>query len=127
MLRAIRRPKASGTPRRMSKGSTVIASAPPTPAANPATVVRSRFTEGSWRVVIGSDVTAWTAAGAAGSVAPDSRPIRVQSTRAARSFAMEVNCSSVTARRSSSRRSDVSIDRPAASNARRYCTPAART
>ncbi len=43
-LRAIRRPKASGWPSGLSNGSTVTASAPPTPAANAATVVRSMFT-----------------------------------------------------------------------------------
>ena len=47
MFLAIRRPSASGTPSRVSNGSTVTASAPPTPAANAATVVRSRFTHGS--------------------------------------------------------------------------------
>ena len=47
MFLAIRRPNASGTPSLLSNGSTVTASAPPTPAAKAATVVRSRFTHGS--------------------------------------------------------------------------------
>ena len=47
VLRAIRRPNASGRPSTLSKGSTVRLSAPPTPAANAATVVRSMFTQGS--------------------------------------------------------------------------------
>ena len=44
VLRAIRRPSVVGRPSGLSKGSTVTASAPPTPAANAATVVRSMFT-----------------------------------------------------------------------------------
>ena len=44
VLRATRRPSASGMPMAESNGSTVTASAPPTPAANAATVVRSMFT-----------------------------------------------------------------------------------
>ena len=47
VLRAIRRPNASGRPSGLSNGSTVTASAPPTPAAKAATVVRSMFTHGS--------------------------------------------------------------------------------
>ncbi len=44
VLRAIRRPSVSGLPSGASKGSTVTESAPPTPAAKAATVVRSMFT-----------------------------------------------------------------------------------
>ncbi len=58
VLRAMRRPRVSGRPMAASNGSTVTASAPPTPAANAATVVRSMFTYGSRRVIIGHDVTA---------------------------------------------------------------------
>ena len=58
VLRAIRRLKASGSPSRASNGSTVTASAPPTPAAKAATQVRSMFTQGSYLVIIGRDVTA---------------------------------------------------------------------
>ena len=47
VLRAIRRENGVDAPSAASKGSTVTASAPPTPAANPATVPRSRFTYGS--------------------------------------------------------------------------------
>ena len=50
--------KASGLPMAASNGSTVTASAPPTPAAKQATVVRSMFTQGSRRVSIAGDVTA---------------------------------------------------------------------
>jgi len=58
VLRAIRRAKSSGSPIAASKGSTVIASAPPTAAAKHAIVVRSMFTHGSRRVIIAADVTA---------------------------------------------------------------------
>ncbi|CAM5741390.1 hypothetical protein SHIRM173S_08748 [Streptomyces hirsutus] len=54
----MRRAKASGRPSASSNGSTVTASAPPTPAARVATVVRSMFTHGSRRVIITGDVTA---------------------------------------------------------------------
>ena len=47
MLRAMRRLNASGRPSGSSNGSTVTASAPPTPAANAAMVVRIMFTYGS--------------------------------------------------------------------------------
>jgi hypothetical protein len=95
VLRAIRRPNASGVPRGLSKGTTVTASAPPTPAANAATVVRSMFTQGSYLLIIGRLVTAcwcWSRTSA-----PLSSRIRAQSLRAARSLAMVVNCSSVAA------------------------------
>jgi hypothetical protein len=52
VLRAIRREKASGRPSAASKGCTVTTSAPPTPAAKQATVVRSMLTQGSRLVVI---------------------------------------------------------------------------
>ena len=58
VLRAIRRLNASGSPSRESNGSTVTASAPPTPAAKAATQVRSMFTHGSYLVIIGREVTA---------------------------------------------------------------------
>ena len=95
VLRAIRRPNASGTPSGLSKGSTVTASAPPTPAAKAATVVRSMFTQGSYSLIIGRLVTAcwrWPR-----SVASLSSRTRAQSRRAARSLAMVGNCSSVAA------------------------------
>ncbi len=50
VLRAIRRENGSDAPIAASKGDTVTASAPPTPAAKPASVPRSRFTYGSRRV-----------------------------------------------------------------------------
>ncbi len=47
VLRAMRRLNASGRPSGSSNGSTVTLVAPPTPAANVATQVRSMFTYGS--------------------------------------------------------------------------------
>ena len=58
VFRAMRRANASGSPTAASNGSTVTASAPPTPADSPATVVRSMFTHGSRRVIITDEVTA---------------------------------------------------------------------
>jgi len=59
-LRVARDPPAHrvGMPMAASNGRTVTASAPATPAANAATVVRSMFTYGSRRVIIGHEVTA---------------------------------------------------------------------
>ena len=95
MLRAIRRPNASGGPSGLSKGSTVTASAPPTPAAKAATVVRSMFTQGSYLLIIGRLVTAcWCCSR---TLVPLSSRTRAQSRRAARSLAIVVNCSSVAA------------------------------
>ncbi len=119
VLRAIRRLKASGRPRRASNGRTVTASAPPTPAANAATQVRSMFTQGSYFVIIGRDVTAWTTVWRLSVAAPLSSSIRAQSRRTARSLAMLRNCSSVAARRSSTSRAASSTATPAASSARR--------
>ena len=51
VLRAIRRENGVDEPSAASNGATVTASAPPTPAAKPATVPRSRFTYGSRRRV----------------------------------------------------------------------------
>ncbi len=63
VLRAIRRAKPAlipGNPLGIatSNGSTATVSAPPTPAPNAASVVRSMFTQGSRWVIIGSEVTA---------------------------------------------------------------------
>ena len=58
MLRAIRREKVVGSPIAASNGRTVTAWAPPVAAPKQARVVRSMFTHGSRRVIIGSDVTA---------------------------------------------------------------------
>lgn len=58
VLRAIRRAKASDRPTALSNGWTLTASAPPTPAARQATVVRSMFTHGSRSVIITAEVTA---------------------------------------------------------------------
>ena len=60
VLRAIRRENGVDAPIAASKGGTVTASAPPTPAANPATVPRSRFTYGSRRVsMVGAPTACW--------------------------------------------------------------------
>lgn len=96
VLRAIRRANASGSPSTSSKGSTVTLSAPPTPAARVATVVRSMFTQGSRRVIITDEVTAcWRCAPASG--APQASATRAQSRRAARSLAIVRNWSAVAA------------------------------
>ncbi len=117
MLRAIRRPKASGRPSGLSNGSTVTASAPPTPAAKAATVVRSMFTQGSRLLIIGRLVTAWSRIGT-GSLSLSSW-IRAQSRRAARSLAMLGNCSSVTANRNSTRAAASSMLSPPSVRLRR--------
>ena len=95
MFRAMRRPKASGLPTALSKGCTTTESAPATPAAKPATVVRSMFTQGSRRLVIAADVTAlWTWALSEGA-APLAPATRSQQRRAARNLAMVRNWSAV--------------------------------
>ncbi len=72
----------------------MTASAPPTPAAKPATVPRSRFTYGSRRVSIAGEPTAcWRC----GTGAPQASVTRDHSRRAARSFAIVGNCSAVAA------------------------------
>jgi hypothetical protein len=58
VFRAIRRENESGRPSAASNGCTVTTSAPPTPAAKQATVVRSMFTHGSRFVVMTDEVTA---------------------------------------------------------------------
>ena len=58
VLRAIRRANRSGRPSAAVNGNTEIASAPPTPAANTATVARSMFTDGSRRVIMRHAVSA---------------------------------------------------------------------
>src|ERR1700760_4302891 len=67
MLRAIRRAKLVAIPGNppliaTSNGNTSTVSAPPTPAPNAASVVRSMFTQGSRCVIIGNDVSACTTA-----------------------------------------------------------------
>ena len=97
VLRAIRRENASGRPSAASNGCTVTTSAPPTPAAKQATVVRSMLTHGSRRVVITDEVTAcWRWPRTSGE-APDSSPTRSHRRRAARSAAIVVNWSAVAA------------------------------
>ena len=78
---------ASGRPSGLSNGSTVTLSAPPTPAAKAATVVRSMFTQGSYLLIIGRLVTACRRMLAAG-VASLSSSTRAHSRRAARSLAI---------------------------------------
>jgi hypothetical protein len=79
----------------------VTASAPPTPAAKQATVVRSMFTHGSRALIIADEVTAcWRCAPASGT--PLACATRAQSRRAARSLAMLANWSAPMAYRNSS-------------------------
>ena len=79
------------------KGRAVIASAPPSPAANTAIVVRRMFTAGSRRVIIRHAVSAATKAGTG--VRPQACSTRAQSFRMARNFAMVRNWSASAARR----------------------------
>ncbi len=116
VLRAIRRENGSDAPMAASNGGTVTASAPPTPAAKPATVPRSRFTYGSRRVSMVGDPTACWNCGAA---APQASVTRDQSRRAARSLAIVGNCSAVAAYRNSSSPAAVSRPSPAATSSRR--------
>ncbi len=98
VLRAMRRAKLAEVPGKppgmaTSNGCTSTVSAPPTPAENAASVVRSMFTHGSRWAIIGSDVTACTrAAPASGS--PTTSATRAHSWRAARNFAIVMNWSS---------------------------------
>jgi hypothetical protein len=116
VLRAMRRENAPGAPIASSNGATVTASAPPTPAANPASVPRSRFTYGSRRVSIVGDVTACRLITCA---APEASVTRDHSRRAARSFAMVPNWSAVAAIRNSIVPAAVARSSPAAVSARR--------
>ena len=118
VLRAIRRENSSGSPTGLSKGTTVTASAPPTPAAKAATVVRSMLTQGSYLLIIGRLVTAWTRS-STGS-APLSSSTRPQSRRTARSLAIVTNWSSVAASLSSTSPAASVTGKPAASSRRRY-------
>ena len=94
VLRAIRRENGPDAPSAASKGDTVTASAPPTPAAKPATVPRSRLPYTSRRVSIAGEPTAcWYC----GSGSPQASVTRDHSRRAARSFAIVGNCSAVAA------------------------------
>ena len=98
VLRAIRRPNASGRPERARRTArTVTASAPPTPAAKAATVPRSMFTHGSYLLIIGAAGDGVLALAGARRAAPDASSTRAQSRRAARSLAIVGNCSSVAA------------------------------
>ncbi len=94
MLRATRRANSSGRPMAASNGCTVTESAPPSPAASVAIVVRSMFTHGSRRVIIAEDVTACCTCGTS---TPDTSATRAHNRRAARSFAMVRNWSAVAA------------------------------
>ena len=124
MLRAIRRPKASGAPSGLSNGSTVTESAPPTPAAKAATVVRSMFTHGSYLLIMGRLVTTcWRCV--AGCPAPLSSSTRAHRRRAARSLAMVGNCSSVAAYRNSTSPAASSSGIPASVSTRRTRAPTA--
>ena len=119
VLRAMRRAKSSDRPIAASNGVTVIASAPPTAAAKQPIVARSMFTHGSRRVSSAGEVTACWACPGRSSGAPDSSATRSQTRRAARSFAMDGNCSAVTAQRNSTAASASDSGRPPSTSARR--------
>ena len=119
VLRAIRRLNASGRPSRASNGSTVTTSAPPTPAANAATQVRSMFTQGSYFVIIGREVIACRTIVRRSSAAPLSSSIRAHSRRTARSLAIVANCSSLAASRNSTSCPASSTSTPASASERR--------
>ena len=80
-------------------------------------MVRSRFTWTSKALVIGRLVTAWIRVRRVGARRTSSA-IRAQSRRAARSFAIVANCSSVAASRSSIRPKPCSAAMPASSSVR---------
>ncbi len=119
VLRAIRRANASGSPSRASNGSTVTASAPPTPAAKAATQVRSMFTHGSYLVIIGREVTACSVMVRWSGEAPLSSSIRAHSRRTARSLAMVTNWSSLAESRNSTSPAASSTAVPDPASARR--------
>ncbi|WP_390624235.1 hypothetical protein [Fodinicola feengrottensis] len=119
MFLAILRAKESGRPSAESKGSTVIASAPPTPAPKQANVVRSMLTHGSRRVIIAADVTACCRCARTPALAPLTSVTRDHSRRAARSLAMVRNWSAVAAYRNSSCWHAWSTVRPASVSARK--------
>jgi len=93
VLRAVRRPNSLGRPRPESKGRTVTASAPPTPAAKAATVPRSRLPHGSRQVRSTVDPLACWTWPQCSSVAPLASATRAHSRRAARSRQMVRNWS----------------------------------
>ena len=125
MFRAILRLNASGSPNAVSNGSTLTASAPPTPAAKAATVVRSMFTQGSYLAIIGRDVTACCRWPRHSGDASQSSPTRSHSRRAALSLAIVRNWSSVAAYRNSISPRASSIPNPASVRIRRYAEPTA--
>ena len=90
----------------------------PTPAANAATQVRSMFTQGSYFVIIGREVTACSTICRWSAEAPLSSSIRAQSRRTARSLAIVTNCSSVAASRNSTSPAASSTSTPADARAR---------
>jgi len=91
VLRAMRRAWRSGRPSAAVCGSTVMLSAPPSPAAATATVLRSMFTAGSRRVSMRQAVSAATWVGCGAS--PQASSMRDHNLRSARSLAMVMNWS----------------------------------
>ena len=89
VLRAMRRAKRSGRPRAAVNGKTVIASAPPSAAANTAMVARKMFTCGSRCAIMRQAVSAETNAGCGAS--PHEASTRAHSFRSARNLAMVRN------------------------------------
>ena len=101
-----------------SNGCTSTVSAPPTPAPNAATVVRSMFTHGSRCAIIGIDVTACTrAAPASGS--PTTSATLAQSRRITRNLATVMNWSSSAASRKLICRNESGTLSPASPSCRR--------
>ena len=88
------------------------------------------FTQGSYLLIIGREVTPWTLAtdssGEPAGMSLSSRT-RAQSRRTARNFAMVWNWSSVAASRKSTSPAAASGVRPALVSSRRYAVPAAMT
>ena len=107
-----------------SKGRTVTEVAPPTPAPNAASVVRSMFTHGSRRDIMAAEVTACCGAPPA-SGASSSSATRAHMRRPARNLAIEANWSSVADNRNETWRSAAAAGTPAETSARTYSRPAA--
>ena len=118
VLRAMRRAKLAAVPGNppgiaASNGCTSTVSAPPTPAPNAATVVRSMFTHGSRCAIIGIDVTACTRAAPASGSPTTSATLCPQPAQHARILAIVMNWSSSAASRKLICRNDSGTPSPA--------------
>ena len=125
VLRAVRRPNSLGRPRPESKGRTVTASAPPTPAAKAATVPRSKLPHGSRQVRSTVDPLACWTWPQCSSVAPLASATRAHSRRAARSRQMVRNWSASADQVKEIWSRASSTVRPWSTNARSTATPTA--